>query len=185
MSELEKYKKYLPWIAILALANFFWTPMWELKQTEWQRYNEYQRNIGKSQELIKQADQIELLHEKATEIQTNIETRLSKIADLTQYKLNMQTAIEALMKKHELELRFSVWRDGVKVDDVQILFLDVSFTGDVSNYMAFSTEYNVSEKLALTSIEDLQLNIRRQREDNMGTVNGKIVLRVPARLGQG
>jgi hypothetical protein len=80
---------------------------------------------------------------------------------------------------------FGVWRDGVKVDDVQILFLDVSFTGDVSNYMAFSTEYNVSEKLALTSIEDLQLNIRRQREDNMGTVNGKIVLRVPARLGQG
>jgi len=184
MSELEKYKKYLPWIAILALANFFWSPMWELKQSEWQRYNEYQRNIGKSQTLIKQAEQIELLHEKATEMQTNIETRLSKIADLTQYKLNMQTAIEALMKKLDLELRFSVWRDGVKVDDVQILFLDVSFTGDVSNYMAFSTEYNATEKLALTSIEDLQLNIRRQRQDNLGTVNGKIVLRVPARVGQ-
>jgi hypothetical protein len=185
MSELDKYKKYLPWIAILALANFFWTPMWELKQSEWQRYNEYQRNTGKSQALIKQAEQIQVLHNKATEMQTDIETRLPKIADITQYKLNMQTAIEELMKKHELELRSSVWRDGVKVDDVKILFLDVSFTGDVSNYMAFSTEYNANEKLALTSIEDLQLNIRRQREDNMGTVNGKIVLRVPARLGQG
>jgi hypothetical protein len=184
MSELDKYKKYLPWIAILALANFFWTPMWEAKQTEWQRYNEYQRNIGKSQTLIKQTEQIESLHNKATEMQSSIEARLSKIDDLTQYKLNMQTAIEALMKKHELELRFSVWREGVKVDDVQVLFLDVSFTGDVSNYMAFSTEYNANEKLALTSIEDMQLNIRSQREDNMGTVNGKIVLRVPARVGQ-
>lgn len=184
MSELEKYKKYLPWIAILALANFFWTPMWELKQSEWQRYNEYQRNIGKSQALIKQTEQIQLLHHEATQIQTDIEVRLPKVNDLTQYKLNMQTAVEELMKKHDLVLRFSVWRDGLKIDDVQVLFLDVSFTGNLSNYMAFSTEYNASVKLQLTSVEDLQLNVSRQRKDNMGTVNGKIVLRVPIRVGR-
>jgi SPX domain protein involved in polyphosphate accumulation len=183
MSELEKYKKYLPWIVILALANFFWTPMWELKQSEWQRYNEYQRNIAKSQALIKQTEQIQSLHHEATQIQTDIEVRLPKVNDLAQYKLNMQTAVEELMKKHDLVLRYSVWRDGIKVDDVQVLFLDVSFTGILSNYMAFSTEYNASVKLQLSSVEDLQLNISRQRKDNMGSVNGKIVLRVPARVG--
>lgn len=182
MQELIKYKRYLILVGVLVLIKFVWVPLWETKQDNWQQQQKTQSNLNKTRALLALKDEMQVKHEIMVTRLQQAETRFAQTANLTSYKLTAQSGLESLFERYDIELSNSSWRDGLKNDDIQTLLLDIRFSGTLKQYLHLLQELQHNVEFLNVSLDSNQLSIRGQTSDKLGSVNGRVSLKLAVKL---
>jgi len=182
MQELMKYKRYLILVGVLVLIKFVWVPLWETKQENWQQQQKTRSNLNKTKALLALKDE---MHERQQIMSYRLqeaESHFAQTDNVTSYKLTAQSKLESLFKRHDIELSNSSWRDGLKNDDIQTLLLDIRFEGQVKQYLHLLQELQQNDEFTNVSPESNQMSIRKQTAQKLGSVNGRVSLKLAVKL---
>ncbi|NRD74686.1 hypothetical protein HQQ94_15945 [Shewanella sp. VB17] len=182
MQEILKYKRYLILVGVLMLMKFVWVPLWQTKQDNWQQQQKNQVNLNKTHGLLALADEMQQKQEIMSTRLQQAESHFAQTQNITRYKLDTQSGLESLFKRHEIELSNSSWREGLISDDIQSLLLDIRFSGSLKQYLHLLHELKQNQDFANVSLDSNQLNIRGQTPAKLGTVNGRVSLKLAVKL---
>lgn len=182
MQELMKYKRYLILVGVLVLIKFAWLPLWETKQENWQQQQKTQSNLNKTRALLALKDEMQARKTTMSARLQQAESGFAQTASITSYKLTAQSRLESLFKRYDIELNNSSWRDGLQNDDIQTLLLDIRFSGSLKQYLHLLQELQKNGDFANVSLDSNQLSIRGQTSDKLGSVNGRVSLKLAVKL---
>jgi len=182
MQALQPYKGYLPWLALLLLARFIWQPLWTEKSENWQQIQVSQNTLEKTKALLDASEQMKSAQQQISAMVEGAQNKLIPAENLTRVKIDTQQQIEQLFTQHNLTISLSSWRDGIVKTNVQTLVLDLSFSGQLVDYLNLQSDLQAQSPFASMVFVEQRLTIRNQNETQLGEISGDVSIRVAIQL---
>lgn len=176
----QQYKGYLSILLLLVLARFVWQPLWQTKQDSWQQLQYSETAKHKAEKLLGLQAEMQSAEQEMLAILSDAEQKLGRADDITQFKLQTQQRLESVFRQHNLSISLSSWREGVIDNGVQVLVLDLRFSGRVKDYLYLLQQLQQDNELPSMVITEQQLSNNAQSVNSMGETQGRISLRFAA-----
>tara|TARA_R110002167_G_scaffold366448_1_gene597397 strand:- start:20056 stop:20679 length:624 start_codon:yes stop_codon:yes gene_type:complete len=176
MNEIKKHALALSLIAILIIVKFILVPVidWqdntltnirllEKKQIKIENVlNDQTRNLSKKRQLI--------------DIVTDMEVAFFPYQSESAFKISQQKKLEALLSKYNLLSQNIGWQTSTVFDELSITRYPVQlrFQGELLDVITFFSVLESEQRKI--KIADFNLSLKGQNEQELGTVNGRIVL---------
>lgn len=182
MQQLQMYQKYLLPLAVLLLLKFVLVPLWDAKEEYYQQFASSRYNLEKTLALTGLGEQMQQRKAEMTTLVSHAETAVVSGTDITQVKLNAQSAIDNLLRDSSLNLANSNWTDGLGEEDITIVFYEFSFSGDLLNYLKFLQQFTTEPAYAGMSLESSRLRLTQQDTTQPQQIDASVSIRMPVRL---
>jgi hypothetical protein len=182
MQQLQVYQKYLLPLAVLVLLKFVLVPLWDAKEDNYQQLASSRYNLEKTLALTGLGEQMQLRKTEMTELVSRAEATVVSGTDMTQVKLDAQSAIDNLLRDSALNLTNSNWTDGLGEADITTVFYELSFSGDLLNYLKFLQQFTTDPAYAGMALESSRLRLTQQETAQTTQIDAAISIRLPVRL---
>lgn len=180
MAVIKQHGLLLSLMAILVIAKFVVVPVIDWQSNIIADIRLLEKKQAKITTVIATQDDNQKIGVKLSNIIAHVDTLFFPYQGESAFKLSQQKMLEALLAKHELKSQNIGWGIITPLDELSAVRyqLQMRFSGSSINVIEFISALESHPQLI--DVIDFNLSLKRQRDEYLGTMSGRMTLHLYA-----
>jgi len=176
MTELKQHAWLLSLVTVLLLAKFIVVPVFDWQAEKLAKITLLEKKQSKIAQLLGQKNNATGTNSALTTVLKQVDGLFSPFQTDTGFKLTQQKRLEALLVKHKLTTQNIGWKTPSVFKNLAMVRypIELRFKGQTADVIEFMVALEARSELI--EINDFNFSFKGQREQNLGSITGRMTL---------